>query len=123
MDEVKKRRRGPAPRSADALRTERVSVYFTPAELSELESHYRVTGRALGRVLRDAALNRQPPSIPALNLTAWAALSRSAANLNQIAHALNVGEQPALEEIRQALEWFRADLVGVKLDEGEDDEG
>lgn len=115
-DETRRRRSryGPAPLPADALRTHCVSVRLAPAELAELD---RQRGRyRRGEWLRLAWQRALPPTIPEVNREAWAALARTAANLNQIAHRLNVGDALPLAEVRAALDAFRRDLIGAKHD-------
>ncbi|RYE63621.1 MAG: plasmid mobilization relaxosome protein MobC, partial [Oxalobacteraceae bacterium] len=104
----------------DVKREHTVSVRLNVAELAQLDQVRGAVGMQRGEYLRAAALHRLPPTIPALNREAWAGLSRSAANLNQIAHRLNLAEHndkspmPAIGEIAQALGDFRRRLIGVE---------
>ena len=77
-----------------------------------------VVAHPQGPIAQDiaAALHRLPPTIPEVNREAWAALARTAANLNQIAHRLNAGDALPLAEVRATLDAFRRDLIGVKHD-------
>jgi hypothetical protein len=61
--------------------------------------------------------------IPAINREAWVTLSRSAANLNQLAVRLNADGRVEAEEVREALADFRRCLLGAKLEVEDDDEG
>jgi len=109
----RKPRRGPQPYPPEQLRTRRLNVYLTDCELAELERRSKKAGIRPPAYLREAALNRLPRTIPELNQAAWVELARSAANLNQIAHRLNVGEEVDLEEVREELAEFRMRLIGA----------
>lgn len=129
IDEVtqkSKRRHGPMPRPGDEIRTVRVSVYFTPDEAAEIRR--RAAGINPAAYLRSTVLGRRPIQIPKINREAYQELARSAGNLNQIAHSLNIlwqeGGLPSLadiEDIKAELSEFRIKLLGVKaqLDEEE----
>lgn len=112
-------KRGPAERPMDEKRGARVSVYFTPAELAELDARRGGTGR--GEFLRSAGLGRRLAApIPAVNREAWAALARTAANLNQIARSMNAAGQVhdddlagVLAELHGQVSRLRGDLVGA----------
>ncbi|WP_223930824.1 plasmid mobilization relaxosome protein MobC, partial [Aeromonas caviae] len=45
---------------------------------------------------------------------AWAALARTAANLNQIAHRLNAGDALPLAEVRATLDAYQVTPEGVE---------
>lgn len=92
------------------LRTHCVSVRLSRAELAALD--YQRGTRQRGSYLRDCWANRPlPVVIPELNRDAWSALSRSAANLNQIAHSVNLGNEIEIDRIRSELEQFRTSLL------------
>lgn len=118
-DESKRRRRGPAPLDATDKRGHTVSVRLNEAELALLDSQRGTVQMQRGEYLRAAALHRLPPTIPEVNREAWAALARTAANLNQIAHRLNAGEVLPLAEVRATLDAFRRNLIGVEEVEDE----
>lgn len=111
-------KRGPAERPVEEKRETRVSVYFSPAELAELDARRGGTGR--GGFLRSAGLGRRLAApIPELNRQAWADMARIAGNLNQIALALNTGGQVhdadlvgILAELHSQVLRLRSDLVG-----------
>lgn len=109
-------RRGPTPLPADQRREHCVSVRLNAAELATLDARRGAFQR--GEWLRMAALDKLPPTVPALNSEAWVELARAAGNLNQIARALNTGEQIEKGGLRDQLNQFRAALIGAKLDEG-----
>lgn len=120
IDESKRRRRrGPTPLDVGVKRLHTVSVRLNKDELAHLDQIRASVGMQRGEYMRTAALHRLPPTIPALNREAWAGLSRSAANLNQIAHRLNLVEQgdrssmPTIDDIAKALADFRRRLIGV----------
>ena len=115
-DVSKRSRRGPAPLAAADKRGHTVSVRLNAAELAWLDSQRSAVQMQRGEYLRAAALNRLPPTIPELNREAWASLARTSANLNQIAHRLNSGDALPLAEVSVALNEFRCDLIGVKID-------
>ena len=111
----KKRRHGPPPKPAEEVRTNRVSVYFTDAELADLDGRCAGVGR--GAWLRRSGLGqflRLP--VPAINREAWAELARCAGNLNQAMKAVNEGRirelDPAVvEELLDQVQGLRRDLV------------
>lgn len=107
-------RRGPAPLPADVRREHCVSVRLNAAELATLDARRGAYQR--GEWLRMAALDKLPPTVPAINAQAWAELARAAANLNQIARALNAGEKVERGGIRDQLNQFRAALIGADLE-------
>lgn len=114
-DRPPQRRRGPPPFKTEQLRGQRLSVFMTPAERSEIEKRAAAIHLRPAAYLREAALSRLPPVIPELNKTAWVELSRIGGNLNQIAHQLNAGDSLPIAEIQQALGELRRALIGVKL--------
>ena len=125
MSDEKKRRYGPAPLPPEKVRGRRVSVYLSDAERELLTDRAQEVGLRLPVYIRDAALDRLPPMIPALNQEAWVSLSRAAGNLNQIARAVRGGEAAQASEVRAALNEFRAALIGGQKRPGQEveDEG
>ena len=128
VDVTKRRRRGPAPLDADDKRDHTVSVRLNAGELDRLDTLRAQVSMQRGEYLRAAALHLLPPTIPALNREAWAAMARVAGNLNQYQTAINEGrahEYPHgfLDELRDMVQGFRRDLIGVRHDvNGDDDE-
>lgn len=118
-DESKRRRRGPVPLDAADKREHTVSVRLNEAELARLDAQRSAVQMQRGEYLRAAALHRLPPAIPVVNREAWMALSRTAANLNQIAKRLNVGDSVILEELVDELAAFRRALIGADGGSGE----
>ncbi len=105
-------RRGPGIDPA-LKRDHCVSVRLNSDELTLLDSRRGKFQR--GEWMRMATLETLPPSIPALNLEAWRELSHAAANLNQIAKALNQGEKIEPGSLRDKLATFRTALIGAEL--------
>lgn len=114
MPDERSARRGPAPLSAEQRRKHCVSVRLNVAELAMLDE--RRSNFQRGEWLRMAALEKLPPTVPAINAQAWAELARAAANLNQIARALNAGEKIERGGLRDQLNRFRAALIGASLE-------
>ena len=114
------KKRGIAPYPKEQLRSRRISVYVTEKEYHQLKTQAQKVGQNPPSYLRNIALKHHPKSIPELNQKAWTSLSKSAANLNQIAHQLNSQDTkdtailPTLEEIKTALSEFRQALIGAK---------
>lgn len=123
-DDSKRRRRGPIPLDTADKREHTVSVRLNVDELARLDQLRCHVAMQRGEYLRAAALHRLPPTIPAINREAWAELARSAANLNQIAHHLNVGGSLDFEVVRATIDAFRRSLLGMNNHEtgGDDDE-
>lgn len=121
IDESRRRRRGPAPLDAADRRLHTVSVRLTAAELACLDARRDAVQMQRGEYLRAAALHRLPPTIPEVNREAWAALARTAANLNQIARHLNEGLRDGerlelsaqLATCLRVLLLVRGDLIGA----------
>jgi hypothetical protein len=123
VDETRRRRYGPEPLALTEKREHTVSTRLNCAELARLDSLRAPVQMQRGEYLRAAALDRLPPMIPAINREAWVTLSRSAANLNQLAVRLNADGRVEAEEVREALADFRRCLLGAKLEVEDDDEG
>jgi|CXWL01.1.fsa_nt_gi hypothetical protein len=102
-------KRGPSPLPEAELRRHCVSVRLNSDELRILDLKRGYFQR--GEWLRMASIDRIPPHIPETNRLIWIKLSRSAANLNQIAHYLNSGQRLQIEEIIVELSAFRNALI------------
>lgn len=116
-DDSKRRRRGPAPLSDREKRVHTVSVRLNDAELAKLDKQRDAVQMQRGEYLRAAALHRLPQTIPDINKESWVSLSRTAANLNQIAHQINAGNMLPLDEIRSVLDDLRRELIGAKFND------
>jgi hypothetical protein len=109
MVELRSRKRMNLPESEK--RNYCVSCRINSAELSVLDKFRGAHQR--GEALRMLSLSQLPSPIPELNALAWTELSKSASNLNQIAHRINTNEFLKVEEILEALEAFRRALIGA----------
>lgn len=117
-----KRRRGPATLAPAIRRSHRITIFFRDKELDKLADRAGGTD-LIPSFLRETGLGKSAPRrvvVPPLNREAWLDFARTAANLNQIAHRLNLAEKgasmaPEIEEIQEALSNFRRRLVGKDL--------
>ncbi len=109
MNVERKRRHGPLP--GNDPRQHCVSVRLNKVELKKLDIQRGTLAR--GEYLRCAALDKLPPSIPAINQTAWVKLASAAGNLNQIAKHLNGVGDIDIENIREELAVFRLCLISI----------
>lgn len=116
MADERRSRRGPFSLDPSEKREHCVSVRLNVGELDKLDDRRGPFQR--GEWLRMAALDKLPPTIPAINSQAWAELARAAANLNQLARAVNAGATIEKGGLRDQLNEFRAALIGARLDEG-----
>lgn len=126
-----RRRYGPAPLDDAAKRTHTVASRFNDAELARLDAQRIAVQMQRGEYLRSAALRNLPPTIPELNRDAWAELSRTSSNLNQISRHLNqfkygisdenliVKLSKELKECTCLLTLLRNELIGIKDEENE----
>jgi hypothetical protein len=76
-----------------------------------------------------AGIGKLPPSIPEINLKAWASLAQVVNNLNQYQLAINSGKAGGyppdiLEALRDDVQLLRRELIGAlqNEDEGVEDE-
>lgn len=90
-----------------------ISVRVNEYELSKLDAARLINGKRLqrGAYLRSIFNKSTPAHIPQINRDVYRELSRSASNLNQIAHKLNLRENVELLEVFDALRDFRAKLL------------
>lgn len=93
------------------VRKHQIQIMVNDAELAIVDSVKGGMRRA--EVVRMLIIGNLPAPVPQLNAEAWTILSKSSANLNQIAHRLNAGESLGITEIREKLEAFRAALIGT----------
>lgn len=117
-----KKRRGPPLLPNERLRSKRISVYISDAELEILENSAKSENMSISSLLREIGLNRKKQQKPAkLDLQAYSELSRAAANLNQISKHLNSHPEAIheLESIKSALNDFRLSLIGAKDVDGQ----
>lgn len=103
--------------SSDALR-ERLDVYLARGEREMLASTAQSAGLGLSAFVRRAALGQRLTAVPAIPAAQWQALSKTAANLNQIAHAINSGRATgvpaaAIEDLAIQLRAVRLSLMST----------
>lgn len=127
VDDEKRSRRGPISLEADQRRGHTVSSRLNDDELATLDRLRRSVNMQRGEYLRAASLHLLPPTLPTVNVEAWALLARASSNLNQISHRLNLyeggaGLLPHISELREILGEFRCELIGAKSTLGDDDE-
>lgn len=108
--------RGPLPE--EMLRTHTISTRLNKGELEWLDSVRAGSHMKRGEYLRVAAMGTLPPTIPAINRTAWSKLSSLSSNLNQITKRINSGQcqkvtDGLLESIKAELVIVRQELIGV----------
>jgi hypothetical protein len=97
----------------DQIRTHCVSSRMSTEELALLDE--RRGKYARGEYLRLAFLKSLPPApVPALNREAWLVLSKCAGNLETLATAMRGGDYIPLDLIKDAVEDFRRELIGVE---------
>jgi hypothetical protein len=115
MNEERRARRGIKHLPDEVKRGLCVSVRVNESELAQLDYRRGLVNMQRGEYLRVAAIDQLPPTIPEVNLLAWRELSRSAANLNQIAKHLNQGGDLEIEDIKNELSAFRQFLIGALI--------
>lgn len=98
-----------------------ISVRLSPEELEKIDSARGKIPR--GTWCRKSLLGKPIPVIPAPNRAAYSETARWAGALAQIAKRLNLGGDVGLLEVQEVLKNFRFALLGVSLDEGEDNKG
>lgn len=125
LDLTKRKRVGPTRLPVNEKRSHTVSVRLNDAELAALDTQRSPVQMQRGEYLRAAALHRLPPIIPETNQQQWIALSRSAANINQIARKLNESgfELSDVNLIKSELTVFRMGLIGTRSYHIDEDSG
>lgn len=102
-------------------RTITVSSRFSPEEVQELDRRRGKIRR--GTFLRNLFLGkREPKQIPEVNREQYIETARWAANLNQLARALNSAEVPDIREIQRTLAGFRQSLLGLTGEENDSED-
>ncbi len=110
-----RRRPGPLPLPSEARRRKRVAVHFTTAEYTEILRQAGGVSSMVPAYLRNAALNRLPPTVPEINREAWVRLAQMMTVLDRIAHHLDGKDRIEIFHLRDALARFRGTLVGADL--------
>ena len=124
VDLTRFRRRGPSPLDVIDKRVHCVSVRLNVAELRLLDA--RRGRHQRGEWMRMATIGKLPPTIPSINLKAWAVLATVVSNLNQYQAAINQGHAHAipsgvLEDLRDQVQALRVKLIGVNREEDSDE--
>lgn len=108
--------------AASTRRSEVVSLRLTPGELASLQADASIEGALVADLVRARALGKTAQvrqTIPTLNREAWSELSRTAANLNQLAAYLNGAlasgpdAETTLSELASAVAEVRRALIGA----------
>lgn len=125
IDDSKRKRSGGDRRARYAalppeeLRRHCVSVRLNDDELRQLDEQRASVQMQRGEYFRAAALHQLPPTIPAINRSAYLELTRIGANLNQLAKRANSGDLPELDQLRGQLDALRLTLITVVEGEGD----
>lgn len=118
------RKRGRKPIPESEQRRHGVTCRLTDAERDFVDSARGSVTR--GEYIRRAALDAPPRVVPEVNREAWAELARMSANLNQFMRHLNAGQKPTatvrLQELRDAVDALRADLIGLDREASDESE-
>ena len=128
-------RSGPKPRPADEIRSERITMRLTPAEVAPIRAGAEAAGLSDSAYAYRLLVDRRPIIIPELNRDAWGELARLSANLNQTMRAVNVvlkaGHHPDLRQLPDQISEVSAQVAEVRRlllapveggDEHDDDE-
>jgi hypothetical protein len=112
---------------ANGRRTHVVMARFNDEELKRLDALRGLFAMGRAKYMRARVLDDKLPKttiVPELNREAWVKLSRSASNLNQIAHHLNKLGPDLLDipSITEALKDFRMALIGAMVFKGDREE-
>lgn len=117
-------KRGPKPKTVDAIRAHLIACRLTTPELAQLDAG-RPAGVTRGARLRALALARQvPASIPTLNLKTVAQLAKLSANINQVAKRANAGLEltGVTQLITELSDLLIHSVAKIKADQAEDGE-
>lgn len=99
-----------------SLRT-KIDCYLTPAEREVVAEKSQAAHLPISAFMRQAALGQRVHSVPTGNAERWAELATLAANLNQLTHHANAGQDigvPAslLEGLHREVQALRRELLG-----------
>jgi len=108
------------------LKTEELRIkaecYFSPSEKADISAKARRAGLSFSSYIREVVIGHKVvDALPSINAQQWQSLSRTTANLNQIAKHLNEGKvvniDPALlEELGRQVQAIRLDLMRGRHD-------
>ena len=93
--------RGGRPKGdPSAVRVSTIGVRVSPSEYDDLRAKAEQMSMTPAQWLREAALSRRLPSppVPPINREQYAELARLSGNLNQLAHAANIGQNVAVND-------------------------
>ena len=93
--------RGGRPKGdPSAVRASTIGVRVSAEEYAALRAKAEQMGMTPAQWLREAALSRRLPSppVPPINREQYAELARLSGNLNQLAHAANIGQNVAVND-------------------------
>lgn len=97
-------------------RNHRFSVYLNDIEAEVAKQKAKQFKMQVTALMRHLVLAQPlPASVPPLNQAAWVELSKSAANLNQLAHQGNLTGMVSIKEAEAELIEFRRALVNAKI--------
>ncbi|MFG0858855.1 plasmid mobilization protein [Pseudomonas sp. CJQ_13] len=107
------KKRGPAPRSPEHIRTRRISVYLTDTEYADLVQRVSNPSDLCKYIRAQVFAGKTPVSvaIPEINLKAYRDLGQVGSNLNQIARHLNSGTPVELQQLLNEIAAFRLTLI------------
>ena len=119
------KRGGPRVDPAIGHRAYRVTLRFSESEYKQLQENAENARTSVSAFIRarlqGKRVHGKPAPVPAINREAWAALARSAANLNQLTKAVNEGrgievDIKALRIMYREVQTLRQQLLGVTDD-------
>ena len=96
-----RRGRGGRPKGDPAaVRVSTIGVRVSAGEYADLRAKAEQMGMTPAQWLREAALSRRlhSPPVPPINREQYAELARLSGNLNQLAHAANIGQNVAVND-------------------------
>lgn len=101
-----KRGQGRPRKSKGERKSERVAIYFTPAQLAEVEAKAEAAGRSRSSFIRRAALGQD--ITPKADAETRHRLQRAGANLNQLAKVASATDEiDAKERLEAALDTLK----------------
>ena len=111
-------RRGPVPLAATDKRGHCVSVRLNPSELAQLDARRGRFQR--GEWIRMAAIDQLAPTVPSVNVQAWAELAKLADRLDQVQSMINQSDvdfhqTDLLNDLYKAIMGLRFQLLGIEV--------
>lgn len=96
------------------MRTKQIIMRVSAEELCSIDRLASARSMRRATFLRAAALDSIPPVVPPINQHALAELHRIGSNINQIAHSVNCGNSPGLDELRAQCAALRLALLEAR---------